>query len=148
MGYCMDQRGSNFKMQPEGFDAALAAIKGLMEQTDLMSGGSFGGGEKKASWFSWVDTGAVLMAETLTDAMAAWRWDLSHECGISDMPIDMIWFQGEKLGDDAKLFSVIAPFVDAGSSIEMCGEDGSLWRWFFDGISCSEEIGRIEWGEE
>ena len=54
---------------------------------------------------------------------------------------------GDALCDDRLLFDAIAPFVKAGSFIEMSGEDGTLWRWHFDGKQCQEQLGHVVFGE-
>ena len=135
MGYCMSQHDSEFSIKPDHVSGALAAIKGLA------------GKETKRGWgggyYSWVETRKFVKAETLTQALQAWRWYATgnEETGeITD-----IQFEGEKLGDDDKLFNAIAPFVEPGSFIEMQGEDGTLWRWLFDGKTCTEKQAKVSW---
>lgn len=46
--------------------------------------------------------------------------------------------------DDVKdAFDVIAPYVTAGSYIGFCGEDDSLWAYYFNGYECVEYSGSI-----
>ena len=97
MGYYINQEEAQFVILKENFSRCLDAIKGLMSQTDKMSGGSWSGGVQTARWFSWVDTESVLSAETLVDALAAWRWEASLD---KDGNIDDIYFRGEKAGSD------------------------------------------------
>ena len=123
MGYCMKQRNSNFYVVDE--EAALEAIKGLAGKETM-------GPEH----FSWVDTREFLYADTFEEAMNAWRWE-------TDSDWKYILFTGEKLGDDNLLFDAIAPYVEAGSYIEMLGEDGQIWRWIFDGKTCREVTAKI-----
>lgn len=118
MGYCMSQRDCKFYVVNE--KAALAAIKGLAGKETMGPG-----------HFSWVDTREFMMADTLEEAMSAWRWE-------TESYWKYILFDGEKLGDDLLLFDAIAPYVEAGSYIEMQGEDGAIWRWIFDGKTCRE----------
>ena len=55
-------------------------------------------------------------------------------------------FEGEKLSySEMELFNVIAPYVKDGSYIQMMGEDGSMWRWVFDGKECNEISPTITW---
>jgi hypothetical protein len=57
-----------------------------------------------------------------------------------------IMFEGEKSDStEEEMFNVIAPFVKAGSYIEMQGEDGARWRWVFDGETCKEKNAEISW---
>jgi len=55
-----------------------------------------------------------------------------------------IYFNGEKFdGTEHEMFNSIAPFVEAGSYIEMLGEGGEIWRWVFDGETCEEKAATI-----
>jgi len=127
----MQQKGSEFSIKKENFEKALAAIKALANETGKMGGGSSSG----ERWFAWTTTNEYVEAETLTDALEAWRWepDFDEEGNINN-----IYFNGEKLGDDTVLFKAITPFVEEGSFIEMSGEDGSIWRWVFEDGTCHE----------
>lgn len=49
--------------------------------------------------------------------------------------------------EDKQLFDAIAPYVWPGSFILMSGEDGQIWRWFFDGQHCIEQTPIITWTE-
>jgi len=55
-------------------------------------------------------------------------------------------FVDEKLRNSAwdALFT-IAPYVKAGGYIEMRGENGALWRWYFDGATVHELRPTITW---
>lgn len=140
MGYCMNQRDSSFRIKAENRAKALQAIKDLASRVDEGGGGSYSGGRKTESYFSWVTTSEFSEARTLEAAMWAWRWQIEGEEGGD---VDSIMFEGEKLGDDIFLLRAIAPYVEAGSFIEMQGEDGALWRWYFDGTGCTEQEGRV-----
>jgi hypothetical protein len=61
--------------------------------------------------------------------------------------IDIVEFP-EKLGDELMFFQALGPYVAAGSYIECSGEDGSCWRWAFNGASCREIHANISWDEE
>jgi len=137
MGYCMSQRNSEFRIKKENFDAALAAIKALASKPEQMGGGSSSGDR----WYSWVTTEDFVNAPTLDKAIEAWRWG----CFISEETGDLveICFDGEKLGDDTILLKALAPFVEAGSYIEMEGEDSCHWKWIFDGKTMEERQGRV-----
>lgn len=128
MGYCMDQSDANFCIPRNKAKDALKAIKALADKNDR---------------FSWVSASEFKHAKSLVEAMDAWRWNLSAEDEGEDYT--SIQFEGEKLGDDLVLFKAIAPFVNEGSFIEMHGEDGSIWRWTFDGTTCKEVSPTITW---
>jgi hypothetical protein len=125
MGYCMDQRDSSVFIAKKDRSKVKAAINALMSRAGAQSGGKF----------RWVDTDTVLQARTLDEQLEEWLW--APEYDADGNIVDLV-FQGEKAGDDIELFKAIAPYVRADSFIEMHGEDGSLWRWHFDGADCEE----------
>ena len=136
MGYFMSQMQAKFKIKKENQEKALAAIKTLMNKTDLMSGG----GTERKWFFSWVDTDRVKNANNLISALRAWRWDA--ECDDNGDIVD-IRFVGENLGDDEQMLNAIAPFVEEGSYIQMIGEDNSIWQWLFKNGTCVEVPGHL-----
>jgi hypothetical protein len=93
-----------------------------------------------------VTTEEFVNAKTLKEALSAWRWDsfISEETG--DL-VDLT-FNGEKLGDDETFFETLAPFVKAGSYIEMEGEDGGHWKWKFDGKTMTEVSGKVVYEDD
>lgn len=141
MGYCMSQQNADFFIAAEDKDKALAALKKLGDNTDNMRGGSWSGGGKQQSWYSWVDMEFVNRYD-LESAVRDWRWDLYCD---DDGNVVEIMFEGEKLGQDEILFEALAPWVKSGSYIEMHGEDGSLWRWCFDDGKFKEKAANISW---
>jgi hypothetical protein len=122
--------------------AALKAVKALANDTSKMSGGRYEGGQKKQAWYSWADTNTFANAKTLEDAMSEWRYCPETD---EDGNISNIYFEGEKIGDEAALFKALAPFVKSGSYIQMHGEDGSIWRWCFDDGKFDEKSARMVW---
>ncbi len=62
-----------------------------------------------------------------------------------DVDVIGISFVGEKSSDEKLVFDLISPYVEAGSYIEMSGEDGEVWRFLFDGKSCEEKYPKVEW---
>lgn len=142
MGYCINQEEAEFTIPKENFSRCLEAIKGLMNNTDKMTGGAWTGGQQVARWFAWVNTEEVLSAENLADALDAWRWEA--EVGPNGDIIDIL-FRGEKSGSDDVLFTAIAPFVKCGSYIQMRGEENEVWRWIFSGGKLQEKYAKLVW---
>lgn len=132
MGYHIEQRAGKFRIDAEQTGAALAAIKGLAGQETVT--------DASGPHYRWVDTAEFLAAETFAEALLAWRWEVEVFDGEA---IEAIQFYGEKLGDDDLLFAALAPYVKAGSYLEMQGEDGEAWRWEFDGKACREVNGEL-----
>lgn len=127
MGYYMHQMSESFMIRKEKQDAAMLAIKSLSgKETIKNSGGRH---------FSWVDQDFATKYDNLNDMMKAWRWMPEFD---EDGNIIRLEFTGEKYGDDDILFEAIAPYVEAGSFIEMLGEEGERWKWKFNGEKCIE----------
>lgn len=127
MGYCMTQQNADFTMSKSKFPDALKAVKALTAGTKE---------------YSWVDSGPILKAETLEEALDEWSWGLQFN---DEGDVESICFNGEKGGDELELFKAIAPFVEVNSFIEMMGEDGELWRYHFNGKTCIEIDPKIDW---
>jgi hypothetical protein len=122
----MHQTECDFTIKKENHAAVLEAIKGI-----------------PAGHYSWVNQGdKVLRARHIEQAFEEWRWIV--EFSIDD-DINDIQFQGEKYGDEDNFFKTIAPWVEAGSYIAMQGEDGDMWRWYFDGKTCVTQKPEITW---
>jgi hypothetical protein len=128
MGYCIDQTDSSFVIFKKDFDVCLVAIKQMA--SDWLAAGN---GEP-----SWVDLRNALKANSLQDAFNEWRWTVYLD-DAGD--IGGINFDGEKSGQDYKLFECIAPFVKDGGFICMRGEDEAQWQWVFNKGKCEEVEG-------
>jgi hypothetical protein len=127
MGYYIDQQETEFGISKENFGACLEALK---EKA------------KRDRDFSWVNNAVVRGADTLVQALQEWGWQLNLDADGNGNSID---FMRDKLGDEEVLFETIAPFVAAGSFIEVTGEEGARWRWHFDGKECVELYPTITW---
>ena len=124
MGYYMNQRDSSFFLPKEKQQEALKAIKIA--------------GENNRRIFD----SHILQAQTLKEALESWCWKPQYD---DEGNIEAIYFEGHKSGNDLELFNAIAPFVKAGSFIEMGGENGAIWRFQFDGRICFENYPTISW---
>ncbi len=74
MGYCMSQMEADFRIKRENFDKCLAAIKALDPDKD--HGQGYGGSGRS---FAWITTSEYKNAETLKEALNAWRWAVQYE---------------------------------------------------------------------
>jgi hypothetical protein len=136
MGYYMEQRYADFHIKKVNFNNVIQAIKNLHGEEIIA--------DSSGSHFSWVDQ-KFYTYNNIKELFDAWRWEVSHAEDNDDADIIDINFSGEKLGDDFELFQAIAPWVEKDSYIEMQGEDGSSWRWCFDGKKCIEKSAKIVW---
>jgi len=132
MGYYIQQIRAKFFIAKDQKDAALEAMRKLAGQETIK--------DASGKHFSWVSTKDFAQAESLKEALEAWRWSITLD---AERNVTGIHFDGEKAGDDKILFDVIAPFVEEGSYIEMSGEDGERWRWLFAGDICIQQKGRV-----
>ena len=124
MGYYMSQRDSSFFLAKEKQQEALQAVKDAGKSKPKVFGSN------------------ILQAQTLQEVLEWWCWKPQFD---SDGNIEAIDFEGNKSGDELELFNAIAPFVKAGSFIEMSGEEGCIWRFQFDGKTCFENYPTITW---
>ena len=138
MGYCMDQRASEFTIKAENMAGAIAAVKALDGAQDANGASGY---SPRGAHYAWVDNGFG-KHNTIEALMGAWRWCVETGNTETGDFVERIYFEGEKSGDDMVLFKAIAPFVEPGSYIEMVGEDGYLWRFYFDGKTCVEQEGK------
>lgn len=123
MGYCCSQRESEFFIPASRKRDALEALR---EYDRRLHRKGFSGRQTKA--------------DTLEDLMYEWGWEAENG---SLGNIVYVRFDGDRLSDEDKWFDVLAPFVKRGSYIDMEGEDGYIWRWYFDGLTCTEHRGEV-----
>jgi hypothetical protein len=80
-------------------------------------------------------------------SIVAWEQSIANAKTIDEALTKMRWFTennriqrftGEKLGDDFQIFEVIGPYVKSGSYIQIVGEDGFAWEWYFNGTKVTE----------
>lgn len=149
MGYYIQMRDSRFHVPAENKDAALEAMRAMwapeaVEANDPR-GGQWDGGKLIRRWYSWMN-GTSLgngTCSSFEEGMTDWRYPVTVDDKGNVIGID---FEGEKLGDEDHLWKAIAPFVTPDSYIEMSGEDGDFWRWYFDGSTVVEQAGKVEYG--
>lgn len=129
MGYRMDQRQADFRVDSSKLSDMLSAIKNMPPQV---------------CGYAWVDD-EFRVSDNIFDCFGYWRWFAEP---TSDGSISDLFFQGEKLGDEDLLFATIAPFVDDGSFIEMDGENGAIWRWVFKNGKVRQIAPTISWADD
>lgn len=126
MGYCMNIGESNITIKKEKFEMVVKAIQDLHGKETCEDTCR---GKITNTHFSWVDDDFYKYTD-IKEIFEAWRWSpVLNEVG----DIKSLSFTGEKYGDEDTLFKAIAPFVEDGSFISACGEDGDIWAWGFDG---------------
>lgn len=77
-----------------------------------------------------------------------WKVEISYGSNIkdgSDYVHDIQYTGGNNYGSISYPLEQIAEFVEAGSYIEMSGEEGRRWRWVFDGKTCKQVFPVLTW---
>jgi hypothetical protein len=133
MGYRMEQRETSFRIPAGKLPKAAVAIRKLHGGETIT--------DSSGRHFSWVDHNFHTLTDP-KDVFRAWRWDIFLD---NEGNVDGIEFCGEKLGDDLVMFEAIAPHVEPESYIVMHGEDGYIWRWYFNNGKVDEQDGHITW---
>jgi len=123
MGYCITVECNGMVIPKAKVKKALAAINAI-----------------KPGRYSWVDhTGDF---ESLEDALSEWRYGAVEE---DNGNVTIECFNGEKSGDDEKIWQALAPFMKAGAEVEYHGEDGAQWKYVFDGKTYKELNRSTDW---
>lgn len=136
MGYCMNQQAAEFCIKAENIGATLTAIKNLHGKETYP--------DSRGKHFAWVDENFYQIND-IVEMFEEWRWVVHRD---PEGNIDQIDFCGEKYGDEDLLFKAIAPYVEPGSYIEMCGEDGEAWKWVFTDKKLKKQVARRVYDEE
>ena len=128
MGYCFRVIRTDFTIHEDNVPKAHKALKKWA---------------KTKNHIAWADPQKIAKSRHLEPAMEELRWHLIFD-DDGERVID-IEFEGEKLGDDAEFFEVIAPF--ACGEIECAGEDGEHWKWTFYNGEFNELLGTVVYDE-
>jgi hypothetical protein len=122
MGYYMYQRECNFFLPKENHEKALQAVMIAVQNDPSLS--------------------CLGNRESIQDFLTSLAWTPQFDY---DGNIDNLNFTGNKSWKELDIFQAIAPYVKAGSFIEMSGEDGAIWRFQFNGKTCIENYPAITW---
>lgn len=127
MGYCIEMTDSKFVIKKENFEKALNSLKSVFVLENMTCVDCIDG--REYPHFCWVNTQIVLNSATLEVAMSEIRY--FPFCNAQG-DICNVEFVGEKYGDEKIFFNVLAPYVEDGSFLSFCGEDGNTWTWNFN----------------
>jgi len=123
MGYGINCIATSFFMRAEKIEPARQALINMEWQT--------GNPSKRASF---------------DDILFEMGWEVYSTDAEGN--IEDIGFAGEKASvDDDAFFKALGPFVEAGSFIEMAGEEGERWRYVFTGTECKIVQARLVWDD-
>jgi|PlaIllAssembly_1097288.scaffolds.fasta_scaffold00167_12 hypothetical protein len=133
MGYNIDLVAARFRIKAEKRKAVMEAI------VDWLS---------EHRWLSWITKEEVEARYAESDVFGmfrACRWSVASDDSGDLVDIE---FCGEKLGDDESFFRAIAPHVESKSYLQIRGEEGHAWRWYFlDGRLHDDNI-KVTWDSD
>lgn len=129
MSYCFEIKESAFFISSSNFGDAMKAVAATALNLPPY--------QKKHKY---VDM-AYPEKDNLSDMLDCWGYVLE----LSGGNVVGITTENSNFGDEKVLFTALAPFVGAGSFIHMMGEDGSNWRWVFDGFTLKEQFATLKW---
>ena len=142
MGYYITLKESDIFISKDDFEYCYEAMCKLNERDDLKIGGSWGDGEAKSKWFSWMDANYPETCKDMHDIL----FSLGFENHRYDKDGNLVGFiYDNKTGQQDLFLDSIAPYVKAGSYLNWMGEDGSLWQHSFNGKEMTMKSGVITW---
>lgn len=126
MGYCVDFRKSTMKIKKDKMKEALKLLVGKRFcRCDMIV-------DYEIDYDSF---------DELNDVLYSIRYEVIEE---GDYYL-INEFYGEKLGDDRKIFDIIAKYCKEGGYVEFLGEDGDLFRFVIRNGECVEEHPNVSW---
>ena len=144
MSYCIHQSGNDFEIKASGVEPAKVALIKLFE-TDSMF-----------HWITMPSDDKPRVCPCCHQSLPTKGYgDFAHYMGEMDFNVDWengavaaICFEGEREPDGLLLFfNALAAFVVDGSWIEFTGEDGTKWRYVFDGERAKEIRAKVSWDD-
>lgn len=130
MGYRIEVVNSSFFISADQKSAAMEAVKVAFP---------------KAKFYRDEGYHPIAIAASFQEAMNAAGWVVSGDTTTGDV-VD-IYGSGSDWAHDEDVFSVIAPFVREGSTIEMAGEDNRFYRWLFTAGGVVRQNGSVVYDE-
>jgi hypothetical protein len=144
MGYYTQITDADFLIPTANEAAALAALKALNgpEYNEQKQGGSWGAGAegKSEAWYSWMDADYDQKVQSCAEVFTMLGFEVEESAdGLRLTGYD------NKTGQEDLFLNAVAPHVAAGSFLAWRGEDGTLYRFEFDGTKMIEMEARVSW---
>lgn len=125
MGYCINYEEGNIKIKKENMKLILDKL------LDFFSN------DGELRWVNGFDI------KNIDNVVEVWE-DLRYKITEDDNYYIITDFVGEKLGDDDKLFKLIAEYCEDGY-LQFCGEDGEHFRFIIENGKFKEKIAGLSW---
>jgi len=149
MGYCISMEVCKLVIAKENVSKALKAINALHKDQATIVKNHGGGmsmcGGKTTYSYSWVDQPPEGGFKDLVSAFKAWRYCAAAN---DDGSVEVMHFNGEKLGNCDVLWKALQKLVPSNAEIRCRGEDGMQWKWTFKGEKFKEVDGKVVWEDE
>lgn len=124
MSYNIEQCASVFFISSENVSSAFKDLKSACKERDLFDG--------------------LKNVHHLDCALGDFGWALEFD--DDENVIEIILLNSYYDEDEEEiLFTALAPYVKAGSFIEIIGEDHETWRWVFDGVTYQTKKPTVTW---
>lgn len=142
MGYYTQITDADFLIPTANEAKAIAALKALNgpEYDEQKQGGRWDGTGKSAAWYSWMDADYDQKVESCADVFSM----LGFELEATTEGLRLTGYDN-KTGQEDIFIAAVAPYVAAGSFLAWRGEDGTLYRFEFDGSKMIEMEARVSW---
>lgn len=146
MGYYVNIVENNFVLPAENKEAAYEAVCRINapEYNYLKNGGSWGPGDEREYWYSWMPADYPAETEKLEDVLELLGF--AHEVNANG---DIVGLEYDnKTGNEEIFFFAMAPYVKDGSTVTWVGEDHQSWIWeFADGTLYLRSVQMVPAGE-
>jgi uncharacterized protein YukE len=144
MGYYTQITDADFLIPKANEATALAALKALNgpEYNSQKQGGAWGAGSegKTEAWYSWMTADYDQHVKSCADVFEQLGFEVEQTAeGMRLTGYD------NKTGQEDLFLNAVAPFVAADSFLAWRGEDGTLYRFEFDGTKMIEMEARVSW---
>lgn len=155
MGYFVSTTGIDFTIPKENLDNAYRAMCELNKDDSEKMGGAFGNleiinqditGSNSVStnpnkWFSWMPWNYDEVCKNAAEIFFELGFEVAEN---EDGSLSLLWYDC-KSGQEELFLETVAPYVKPGSYIDWRGEDGSLYRYEFDGETMEVKTGTVVW---
>lgn len=129
MGYNISSKDCKFLLKNENEEKAFESLKEFAISD-------------KIKQLRWIQESDILDAENFEEAMENCCFDVYRDTKDG---FGRIRFNAEYYDKYDLLLEAISPYVEDGSYIEMFGEDGNMWRWYFNNGKLETKYPKIIW---
>jgi hypothetical protein len=127
MGYYVNTEDINIIVPKDLLEPAYKAVLAMNEDDQLKRGGSYGPGDSREFWFSWMPKDLSTLGN-LKEVMINLGFEDTDYNEAGDLVLS---YYNSKTGQEDLFLDRIAPFVQEGSYAIWKGEDDTYYKWEF-----------------